>query len=63
MRSPRIDLKIKVPLKNQVRRIVAEIRLGRDAVLQVEAAAPGGADSTMSSFTVKPYKNNFGKRG
>ena len=41
MRSPRIDLKIKGPLKSQVRRIVAEIRLGRDAVLQAEAAVPG----------------------
>ena len=63
MRSPRIDLKIKGPLKSQVRRIVAEIRLGRDAVLQAEAAVPGGAEGTMSSFTVKPSKNFFGGKG
>jgi hypothetical protein len=52
MRSPRIALKIKEPPRSQARRTVAGIRLGRGAVLPVEAAALGGGkEAAVTAIT------------
>lgn len=57
MRSPRIALKTKGTPRSQARRTVAGIRLGRGAVLPVEAVVPGEAEAAAiakSSFPAEP---------